>query len=142
MLITKRDDKDSKRTWNTCLACWEIWTLFLELVTNIKMEDEVAWDKINVILYVFVLVVTDSLYWSLLFFFWSSWYTLECCVISLVACNVFQNLSSRKYSKTLSIKHSCSILFFFKFFKIYMNFYLNYIFQGIWIFVLFISFLC
>jgi hypothetical protein len=36
LLTTKRDDKDSERTWNTCLAWWDIWTLFLVLVTNIK----------------------------------------------------------------------------------------------------------
>jgi hypothetical protein len=45
LLTTKRDDKDSKRTWNTCLAWWDIWTLFLGFVTNIKkVEGEVAWD--------------------------------------------------------------------------------------------------
>ena len=40
LLTTKRDDKDQR-----CLALWDIWTLFLRLVTNIKkVEGEVAWD--------------------------------------------------------------------------------------------------
>jgi len=91
----------------------------------------VRWHEIKLMSFCifFVLVVTGSLYWSLLIFFWSWWYTLECCIISLIACSVFQDLSSRKCSETLSIKHSCSILFFsFVFLS-----YLNYIWIFIWI---------
>ena len=94
------------------------------------MEGEVAWDKIDVILYVFVLIITSSLYWSLLILFWSWWYTLECCIISLVAYSVFQDQSFRKYFETLLIKYSCSILFFFLFF--FLN-YLNHVWIFIWI---------
>jgi hypothetical protein len=60
-------------------------------------------------------------------FFWSWWHTLERCIISLVVCSVLQDLSSRKYSETLSIKHSCSIFFFLFVFLSYLN--------HVWIFI-------